>query len=173
MKEHWRRAWFVWVWLILEILGQQLIGGNSPIYSLFTAGIVAIFELYILLKFPHFEKLLIYEKSANNPKYMQIRWMGLIPILAVSYFSRTSMWYFPIYHPLTEMAALYFFGTEEEKNKARADIFDNIEGIAIAVIVLIVILVPYSIYHSKWMHAQFDKISASANSSHRPASPSR
>ena len=59
MKEHWRRAWFVWVWLILEILGQKLIGGNSPIYSLFTAGIVAIFELYILLKFPHFEKLLI------------------------------------------------------------------------------------------------------------------
>ena len=71
------------------------------------------------------------------------------------------------------MAILYFFGTEEEKNKARTDIFDNMKGIAIAVIVLIVILVSYSIHHFRWMNAQFDKISASVSNPSRSAQPSR
>lgn len=169
MKDRWRKSWFFWVWLVLEILRHKLIGENSPIYPFFTAGVVAIFELYILLKLPYFEKLLVYEESANNPKYMQIRWAGLIPILALTYFSRALVWYFVFY----QMAVSYFFGTEDEKNKARADILDNTKGIAIAVIVLIAILVPYCIHHSKWMHAQFDKISASVNNSDHSASPSR
>lgn len=105
--------------------------------------------------------------------YIKIRWAGLIPILAVSYFSRTLMWYFLFYYPLTEMFILYFFGTEDEKNRASADIFNNIKGIMIAVIVLIVILVPYCIHHSRWMNAQFNKISASVNNSHRSAQPFR
>ena len=79
---------FFLVWLVLEILGQKLIGGNSSIYSFFAAGAAAVFELYILLKLPYFEKLLIYEESANNSKYTQIRWAGLVPILALTYFSR-------------------------------------------------------------------------------------
>ena len=170
MKEHWRR-WYVWIWLILEILGQKLIGRDS--YPFFTMGVVAVFELYILLKLPYSEKLLVYEESSNNPMYIKIRWAGLIPILALTYFSRTLIWYFLFYYPLTEMAVSCFFGTEEEKNKARADIFSNMKGIGIAVIILIAILVPYAIHHSKWMHDQFDKISASANNSDRSASPSR
>ncbi len=79
---------FFLVWLVLEILGQKLIGGNSSIYPFFTVGVVAIFELYILLKLPYFKKLLIYEESTNNPKYTQMRWAGLVPILALTYFSR-------------------------------------------------------------------------------------
>ena len=71
------------------------------------------------------------------------------------------------------MAILYFFGTEEEKNKVRADIFVDMKGLAIMVIVLIAILVPYSIHHFKWMHAQFDKISASVSNPHPSASLSR
>ncbi|MBO7536805.1 MAG: hypothetical protein J6T29_00505 [Alphaproteobacteria bacterium] len=173
MKDRWKKSWYVWIWLVLEILGKRLIGGNSPIYPFFTAGVVAIFEIYILLKLPYFEKLLVYEESANNPKYTQIRWIGLIPILALTCFSRTLMWYFVFYYPLTEMAVLYFFGTEEEKNKVRADIFVDMKGLAIVVIVLIAILVPYSIYHFKWMHDQFDKISASVNNPHPSAQPSR
>ncbi len=173
MKDRWKKSWYVWIWLVLEILGKRLIGGNSSIYPFFAAGVVAVFELYILLKLPYFEKLLVYEESANNPKYTQIRWIGLIPILALTCFSRTLMWYFVFYYPLTEMAVLYFFGTEEEKNKVRADIFVDMKGLAIVVIVLIAILVPYSIYHFKWMHAQFDKISASVNNPHPSAQPSR
>ena len=172
MKDHWRN-WYFWIWLILEILGYKLVRGNSSIYPFFAAGIFATFELYILLKLPYFEKLLVYEESANNPKYTQIRRIGLIPILVLTYFAHTLIWYFLFYHPLTEMATLYFFGTEEEKNKVRADFFDQMKGLAIAVIVLIAILVPYAMHHSKWMHDQFDKISAPANNSDRSASPSR
>jgi len=173
MKDYLKKSWYVWIWLVFDIFGPMLMGLYSPVYPFFTAGVVAIFELYILLKLPYSEKLLVYEKNANNPMYIKIRWAGLIPILAVSYFSRTLMWYFLFYYPLTEMFILYFFGTEEEKNKARADIFNNIKGIMIAVIVLIVILVPYCIHHSKWMNAQFNKISASVNNSHRSAQPFR
>ena len=167
MKDHWRN-WYLWIWLVFDIFGPMMMGLYSSIYPFFAAGVVAIFEIYILLKLPYFEKLLVYEESANNPKYMQIRWAGLIPILALTYFSRALVWYFVFY----QMAVSYFFGTEDEKNKARADIFSHMKGIGIAVIILIVILVPYTIHHSKWMHDQFDKISASANNFHRSASPS-
>ncbi|MBO6055433.1 MAG: hypothetical protein J6P84_00420 [Alphaproteobacteria bacterium] len=172
MKDRWIN-WYLWIWIVFDIFGPMMMGLYSPIYPFFAAGVVAIFELYILLKLPYFEKLLVYEESANNPKYTQIRWIGLIPILALTYFSRTLMWYFVFYYPLTEMAVSYFFGTEEEKNKARADIFSHMKGIGIAVIILIVILVPYTIHHSKWMHDQFDKISASVNNPHPSAQPSR
>ncbi|MBO7642224.1 MAG: hypothetical protein J6S86_03625 [Alphaproteobacteria bacterium] len=172
MKDRWIN-WYLWVWIVFDIFGSMMMGLYSSIYPFFAAGVVAVFELYILLKLPYFEELLINEESANNSKYTQIRWAGLIPILALTCFSRTLMWYFVFYYPLTEMAVSYFFGTEDEKNKARADIFGHMKGLAIAVIVLIAILVPYSIYHFKWMHAQFDKISASVNNPHPSAQPSR
>lgn len=149
MKERWRRSWYVWAWIVFEILGKKLIGDNSPVYPFFTTGVVAAFELYILLKFPCFEKLWLYEESSNNPKCTQIRWIGLLPILVASCFTRTTLWYFWIYFPLTETATLYLAGTEEEKNKVRADVFRNVKTIAVITAILIGVLVFYGYTLSK------------------------
>ena len=166
MKDYLQKSWRFWVWIILEILGYKLIGRETSIYPFFTMGIVAIFELYILLKLPYSEKLWIYEESANNSKCVIARRCGFIPILALSYFSRTTLWYFIFYYATLEGAVFYFAGTEEERNKVRADIFDKMKGIIIGAIVLTAILVSYAYMHSKWMHDQVDKISVS----HRSAS---
>lgn len=107
--------WYFWACFMFGIFGKKLIGADSSIYPFFMMGVVAIFELYILLKFPYSEKLWIYEESENKPKY--IRWIGLIPILAISYFCRTTILYVLIYCPLTEVAVIYFTGTKEEKSK--------------------------------------------------------
>lgn len=110
--------WYFWACLMFGIFGKKLISTDSSIYPFFMMGIVAIFELYILLKFPYSEKLWLYKESANKPKC--IRWIGLIPILATSYCYRTTILYVLIYCPLTENAVIYFTGTKEEKNKVRA-----------------------------------------------------
>ena len=144
MKEYLRKSWHFWVCGILEILGQKLIGRNSSIYPFFTMGVVAIFELYILLKLPYSEKLWIHEESADNPKCTQIRWIGLIPILAVSFFSRTTLWYFIAYYETLERAVLYFAGTEEEKEKARKDVSDKITTAIIIAAVFIGVLIYYA-----------------------------
>ena len=136
MNEYWRKSWYFWVGIIFEILGQKLIGRETSVYPFFTAGVVAVFELYILLKLTYSENLWLYEESANNPKCIKIRWIGLLPILAWSYFTRMTAWYFFIYFPLTETVTLYFAGTEETKNKIRADILDNAKGIAIMLIII-------------------------------------
>ena len=159
MSERWRKSWYIWAWVVFEILGRKLIGDNSPVYPFFTMGVVAIFELYILFRFPYSEKLWIHEESADNPKCTQIRWIGLIPILAWSYFSRITAWYFIVYFPLTEIVTLYFAGTEEEKNKVRADVSEDLKGTGIMVIIVAAILVPYCVYiHPKWIHTMFNSI---------------
>jgi len=144
MKDHLQKSWHFWVWIILEILGQKLIGRDSTIYPFFTMGVVAIFELYILFKLPYSEKLWIYEESANNPKCMQVRWIGLLPILALSYFSRTMVWYFIAYYETLERAVLRFAGTEEEKEKARKDITDKVTTAIIIAIVFIGVVAYYA-----------------------------
>ncbi|MBO4405258.1 MAG: hypothetical protein J5821_00840 [Alphaproteobacteria bacterium] len=107
--------WYFWVCLMFGLFGKKLISTDSSIYPFFMMGVVAIFELYILLKLPYSEKLWIYEESENKPKY--IRWIGLIPILAVSYIYKTTVLYVLIYCPLTEAAVIYSTGTKEEKSK--------------------------------------------------------
>lgn len=101
-------------------------------------GIVAIFELYILLKFPYYEKLWLYEESANKSKY--IRWIGLIPILAISYFYRTTILYVLIYCPLIEAVVIYFTGTKEEKNKIYARFASLLQATLQAIVGFLVVL---------------------------------
>ena len=144
MSERWRKSWYIWAWVVFEILGRKLIGDNSPVYPFFTMGVVAIFELYILFRFPYSEKLWIYEESADNPKCTQVRWIGLIPILTVSFFSRTTLWYFIVYYEILERAVLYFAGTGEEKEKARKDVSDKITTAIIIAAVFIGVLIYYA-----------------------------
>jgi len=144
MKDHLQKSWHFWVWIILEILGQKLIGRDSAIYPFFTTGVVAIFELYILFKLPYSEKLWIYEESANNSKCIVARWCGLVPILALSYFSRTMVWYFIAYYETLERVILRFAGTEEEKEKARKDITDKVTTAIIIAIVFIGVVAYYA-----------------------------
>ena len=141
MGDRLRKSWCVWACIILEIVGAKIIGGNSSIYPFFTMGIVAIFELYILLKLPYSEKLWLYDESPNNPKCTQIRWIGLIPILAISYFLRTTLLYAFFYSMLLEAPTLYFSGTEESKNKVRADVLDNVKALAIVAIGFVGVLI--------------------------------
>lgn len=165
MKKWWRESWYFWIGIILEVLGQKLIGRESPIYPFFTTGVVAVFELYILMKLPYSENLWLYEESANNPNCTQVRWIGLLPILAVSYFARTTLWYFWFYISLSETFTLFFAGTEETKNKIRENGFRNVRSSIIAVIVIAVILTAYVYNHSKYIQTMMNSISA--NTSHQ------
>lgn len=126
--------------LLFETRVRRLIGTDSSIYPLLATGIVAIFELYILLKLPRFENFWLCEASANNPKCTQkcsqIRWIGLIPILAVSYYYRTTILYFLIYCPLTEAVVIYFAGTKEEKDKLYARFAPLLQGVVGFLLVL-------------------------------------
>ncbi len=98
--------WYFWACLVFEMLGRKSISMDSSIYPFFVMGLVAIFELYILLKLPYAEKLRIHEENEDNPKCRQIRWIGLIPILAISYIYRTTILYVLIYCPLTEASVI-------------------------------------------------------------------
>jgi hypothetical protein len=169
VKKWWGESWYLWIGIILEVLGQKLIGREAPIYPFFTTGVVAVFELYVLLKLPYSENLWLYEESPNNPKCTQIRWIGLIPILAVSYFTRTPLWYFWFYISLSETITLFFAGTEETKNKMRADGFRNVRSSIITVIIIAVILTAYAYNHSKYMQTMMNSISANTSYRH-PAS---
>ncbi|MCR4624187.1 MAG: hypothetical protein K5780_06155 [Alphaproteobacteria bacterium] len=132
--------WYFWACFMFEIFGKKLISTDSSICPFFMMGVVTIFELYILLKFPYSEKLWLYEASAKNPKCTQTRWIGLIPILAISYFCRTTILYVLIYCPLTEAAVIYFTGTKEEKNKLSARFAPLLQGIAGFLLVLIFVM---------------------------------
>jgi len=124
-----------WTILLFETRVRRLMGTDSSIYPFLAMGIVAIFELYILLKLPYSEKLWHYE-ATNNPKCTQIRWIGLIPILAMSYCCRTTILYFLVYCPLTEAAVIYFTGTKEEKNKLYVRLAPLLQGIVGFLLVL-------------------------------------
>jgi len=150
MSDRLRKCWCVWACLILEFIGAAIIGKNQLVYSFFVTGVVAVFELYILLKLPYFEKLWLYEESVNNPKCIKIRWIGLVPVLAISYFFRTTLLYAFFYSTLIEAPTLYFAGTEEIKNKIRADILENAKGIAIMLIIIGGVVL-YAISSSKSM----------------------
>lgn len=143
MKEYLKKSWYFWIWIIFEILGQKLIGRNSSLYPFFTAGVIAIFELYILLKLPYSERLWIYEGNANDPKCIYVRWMGLIPILASSYFFRTTGLGFVIYPTILERCIFYFIGTELYKNKVKTDLRNSGKAIAIITIIILGIIVYY------------------------------
>lgn len=136
MGDRLRKSWCVWACLILEFIGAAIIGKNPVVYSFFVMGVVAVFELYILLKLPYSDKLWLYEESVNNPKCIKIRWIGLVPILAISYFLRTALLYAFFYSILIEAPTLYFAGTEETKNKIRADVLENAKGIAIMILII-------------------------------------
>lgn len=171
MIERWRRSWYFWVGIIWEVFGQEQIGRDSSVFLLITIGIIAVLELYILLKLPYSEKLWLYEESSNNPKCSQTRWIGLLPILVWSYFTRTTLWYFWIYFPLTETATLYLAGTEEEKNKVRADVFRNVKSATTVVIIVAIILIAYAYERSQYMHTMMNSIFANT-SHHQHAQPS-
>lgn len=124
--------WYFWACFMFGIFGKKLISTDSSIYPFFMMGVVAIFELYILLKFPYSEKLWLYEESANKPKC--IRWIGLIPILTMSYIYKTTILYVLIYCPLTENAVIYFTGTKEEREKILARIKIKLKDFALALL---------------------------------------
>ena len=124
--------WYFWACFMFGIFGKKLINTDSPIYPFFMMGLVAIFELYILFKFPYSEKLWIYEESENKPKC--IRWIGLIPILAISYIYKTTILYVLIYCPLTEVAIIYIAETNSEREKILARIKTKLKDLALALI---------------------------------------
>ena len=126
--------WYFWACFMFGLFGKKLISPDSSIYPFFMMGVVAIFELYILLKLPYYEKLWMYEASTNKPKF--IRWIGLIPILAISYIYRTTILYVLVYCPLTEAAIIYFTGTKEEKNKLYVRSAPLLQGIGGMLLVL-------------------------------------
>ena len=126
--------WYFWACYMFGIFGKMLINPDSEIYPFFVTGLVAIFELYLLLKLPYYEKLWMYEESANKPKF--IRWIGLIPILAISYIYKTTILYVLVYCPLTEATIIYFTGTKEEKNKLDVQYAPLLQGIGGMLLVL-------------------------------------
>jgi len=131
---------YFWMIFLFETRVRNLMRTDSAIYPFLAMGIVAIFELYILLKLPYSKSFWFYEASANNPKCTQkcsqIRWIGLIPILAVSYYYRTTILYFLIYCPLTEAVVIYFAGTKKEKDKLYARFAPLLQGIVGFLLVL-------------------------------------
>ena len=149
MGDRLRKSWCVCVCIILEIIGLKTIGWNSSIYPFFVMGVVAIFELYILLKLPYSEKLWYYEENSDNPKCIQIRRIGFVPILVMSYLLRTTLLYAFFYPLLLEAATLYFAGTDESKNKIRADVLDNAKALAVVTAFFIGILAYYGYIISK------------------------
>lgn len=187
MKRSSKKGLLIFIlWILTDIFAKYSLdkAGFLDYFHVFDLVIVLIFELYIFFQLPGSEYFWDTVEHVEDPIHRKIRLAVMACIVAFLIF--VFKWaYFLAFYFITTIkidGIINFFRVSREerhqilkaeKNKARADIFDNTKGIAIAVIVLIAILVPYTIHHSKWMHAQFDKIRASANNSDRSAQPSR